>query len=131
MAMSQEHKAALAEGRRQARAIKSYLDALASRKPGRPVTKEGLEARLDKISRRLEEADNPLDELDLIQSRLDVQKALGEIEGARDLADLEKGFVEHAAAYSERKGISYTAWRQYGVPANVLRSAGIKETRRR
>ena len=44
---------------------------------------------------------------------------------------LELGFVEHAASYSDRKGVSYTAWREFGVPASVLRTAGIKETRRR
>lgn len=129
--MTEEHKAALAEGRKQARAIKSYLKAIASRKPGRPVTREGLESRLARISKKLEESDNPLEEIDLIQSRLDIESALADLEDARDLEDLEAGFVEHAAAYSDRKGISYTAWREYGVPAKVLRSAGIKETRRR
>lgn len=95
------------------------------------MTKEGLESRLDKISRKLEGVDDPLSEVELIQSRLDIEKALAELDDAADMADLESGFVEHAAAYSDRKGISYTAWREYGVPAKVLRSAGIKETRRR
>lgn len=131
MPMSEEHKAALAEGRQQARAIKAYLKAIASRKPGRPMTKDGLQSRLARISQKLGETDNPLDEIDLIQSRLDIERALAELEDADDMADLEAGFVEHAASYSERKGISYTAWRQYGVPARVLRTAGIKETRRR
>ncbi len=131
MPMSDEHKAALAEGRKQARAIKSYLRAIASRKPGRPVTREGLESRLAKVSQKLESADNPLDEVELIQSRLDIEKALADLEEAADMSELEAGFVEHAAAYSERKGITYTAWREFGVPASVLRSAGIKETRRR
>ena len=129
--MSEEHKAALAEGRKQARAIKAYLNAIASRKPGRPMTKQGLTSRLERINQKLEQADSPLDEIDLIQSRLDIEKGLAELEDAEDMAELEAGFVEHAAAYSERKGISYTAWREYGVPAKVLRSAGIKETRRR
>lgn len=129
--MSDEHKAALAAGRKQARAIKSYLRAIASRKPGRPVTREGLESRLAKASQKLEGADNPLDEVELIQSRLDIEKALADLEEAADMSELEAGFVEHAADYSERKGITYTAWREYGVPASVLRSAGIKETRRR
>ena len=131
MPMSEEHKAALAEGRKQARAIKSYLKAIASRKPGRPVTREGLQSRLDRITQKLEDTDDPLDEVDLIQSRLDIERALADLDETRDLAELESGFVEHAAAYSNRKGISYTAWREFGVPAKVLRSAGIRETRRR
>ena len=131
MSMSDEHKAALAEGRRQARAIKSYLNALAKRKPGRPVTKEGLDQRLVTVNRKLESSDNPLDRVDLIQDRLDIERAMTDLEESVDIEALAAGFVEHARPYSERKGISYTAWREYGVPAKVLREAGIKETRRR
>ncbi|MGD2060576.1 MAG: hypothetical protein PVF87_06910 [Acidimicrobiia bacterium] len=129
--MSEEHKAALAQGRKEARAIKSYLKALSNKKPGRPVTKESLDKRLQSVERKIEESDNPLDKVDLIQSKLDIEDALAELENAEDMESLEAGFVESAASYSERKGVSYTAWREYGVPAKVLRTAGIKETRRR
>jgi hypothetical protein len=37
--------------------------------------------------------------------------------------------VECAASYSERKGITWPAWREAGVSADVLRSAGVKRTR--
>jgi hypothetical protein len=131
MPMSEEHKAALAQGRKEARAIKSYLKALSNKRPGRPVTKESLDKRLQTVQRKIEESDNPLDKVDLIQSKLDIEDALAELEDAEDLESLEAGFVESAASYSERKGVSYTAWREYGVPAKVLRTAGIKETRRR
>lgn len=131
MAMSEEHKAALAKGRREARAIKAYLKALADRKPGRPVTKESLTKRLETVNRKIDESDDPLARVELIQSRIDIEQALSNLEEAEDLDALEADFVEHAASYSERKGISYTAWREYGVPAKVLRTAGIKETRRR
>lgn len=129
--MSEEHKAALAQGRKEARAIKAYLEALEARKPGRPVSKESLNKRIEKINQKLEETDNPLEEVDLIQSKLDIEKQLAELENAVDMETLEAGFIEHAKSYSDRKGVSYTAWREYGVPAKVLRSAGIKETRRR
>ena len=131
MAMSEEHKAALAQGRKEARAIKAYLEALEARKPGRPVSKESLNKRMEKINQKIEETDNPLEEVDLIQSKLDIEGQLAELENAVDMETLEAGFVEHAKSYSDRKGVSYTAWREYGVPAKVLRSAGIKETRRR
>ena len=129
--MSEEHKAALAQGRKEARAIKAYLEALEARKPGRPVSKESLNKRMEKINHKLEETDNPLEEVDLIQSKFDIESQLAELEDAVDMETLEAGFIEHAKSYSERKGVSYTAWREYGVPAKVLRSAGIKETRRR
>lgn len=131
MAMSEEHKEALARGRREARAIKAYLKALESRRPGRPVSKESLQKRLEKVNERLESAENPLETVDLIQTKLDIEKSLSEVENAQDMDSLETGFVENAASYSERKGVTYTAWREFGVPAKVLRSAGVKETRRR
>lgn len=129
--MSEEHKEALARGRREARSIKAYLQALESRRPGRPVSKESLQRRLDKVNQKLDSTDNPLESVDLIQSRLDIEKSMAEVENAQDIESLEKGFVDTAASYSERKGVSYTAWREFGVPARVLREAGIKETRRR
>lgn len=131
MPMTPEHKEALAQGRRESRAIKAYLDALESRKPGRPVSKDSLQKRLEKVNEKLESTVNPLETVELIQSKLDIEKALGEVENAKDMATLEAGFVENAASYSQRKGVSYTAWREFGVPAKVLREAGIKETRRR
>lgn len=131
MPMSDEHKEALAVGRRQSRAIKAYLNAIAARKPGRPLTKDSLTSRLETVQTKLEAADNPLDVVDLIQSRLEIEQALADLESSEDLDRLEAGFVEHVASYSDRKGITYTAWREYGVPAKVLRAAGIKETRRR
>ena len=129
--MSNEHKAALAQGRREARAIKAYLEALEARRPGRPVSKESLEKRMDKMNQKLEASGNPLEAVDLIQAKLDIEKALSELESSVDMGTLEARFVEHASSYSDRKGVSYTAWREFGVPANVLRAAGIKETRRR
>ena len=131
MEMTQEHKDALALGRKQAREIKAYLKAVEGKKRGRPVTKESLQQRLERIHEKIEQSDDPLKSVELIQIRLDVEEALAHIEEAVDLAALETGFVEHAKAYSERKGISYTAWREFGVPAATLRAAGVPETRRR
>ena len=131
MAMSEEHKDALAEGRRQSRAIKSYLGTIQAKKPGRPVTSESIEARLQRVANRLAATDDPLESVELIQLRLDLEAQLDRIGSAEKSAELEEGFVEYAKGYSDRKGISYPAWREIGVPAAVLRKAGIKETRRR
>jgi hypothetical protein len=131
MAMSDEHKAALAQGRKESRAIKAYLEALDAKKPGRPVSKDSLQRRLDKVNEKLGVTENPLEKVDLIQSKLDIEKAIDEVENTQDFTALESGFVENVASYSDRKGVSYTAWREYGVPAAVLKSAGINEARRR
>ena len=44
------------------------------------------------------------------------------------LSALEADFVSAARSYSERKGISYAAWRAVGVPPAVLKKAGISRT---
>ena len=131
MAMSEEHKAALARGRKEARAIKAYLRALDARKPGRPVTKESLEARLAGVNQKIAAADDPLKKLDLIQSRLNIEGALSDLDDAVNMDALEAEYVQYVGSYSRRKDISYTAWRMYGVPAATLKRAGVTETRRR
>lgn len=129
--MSEEHKAALAQGRAESRAIKAYLKALEAKKPGRPVTKESLEARLFAVNQKIDAVDDPLRKVDLIQTRLDIEDALEEVEMAVNLDELEAGFIEYAKPYSDRKGISYSAWRAMGVAPGTLKAAGIAETRRR
>jgi hypothetical protein len=129
--MSQEHKDALAEGRRQSRAIKAYLGAVKAKKPGRPVTRESIEARMQRVAGQLAASDDPLESVELVQLRLDLEAQLAQMGDSENMAELEKGFIDYAGGYSDRKGISYTAWREVGVPAAILRKAGIKETRRR
>jgi hypothetical protein len=125
MAMSEEHKAALAKGRREARAIKLYLEALGKRRPGRPVTPDSLKKKIADLTKKLTVEQDPLRAVELRQQRLDAEQALDRAQAAAEIDDLERGFVDHARSYSERKRISYAAWRQSGVPAAVLRKAGI------
>ena len=132
MAMSDEHKAALAQGRAESRAIKSYLAvATTPKKRGRPVTTASLEERIAGLDEKVRTEADPLARVDLIQARIDAQRALDDLETAADLEALEAGFTEYAPSYSERKGITWTAWREAGVSAATLRKAGIKQTRQR
>jgi hypothetical protein len=127
--MSKEHKAALAEGRDQGRAVRRYLEALEANKPkrGRKRSPDSMKKRLAAVEDEIAAAD-PLKRLHLVQERLDLQAALEASESTVDIAALEKEFVSAAATYSERKGISYSAWRELGVPSNVLDKAGISRT---
>jgi hypothetical protein len=129
MAMSEEHKAALTRGRRESRAIKAYLEALKSRRPGRPVTPESFQKRIESIDERLAAEADPLKQVELRQEKIDAESMLKEVESREDIDGLEKGFIGAAKSYSERKGITYTAWRQVGVPARVLKEARIARTR--
>lgn len=124
--MSDQHKAALAEGRDQGRAVRRYLEALELHRPkrGRKRTRETMERRRARIEVELEGAD-PLRRLQLTQERLDLEAELASLCAQVDLTGLEADFVRAAAGYSQRKGISYAAWRELGVEPSVLKRAGI------
>ena len=125
--MSDAHKAALAEGREQGRAVRRYLEALEAHKPkrGRKRTAESMKKRLVTIEDTLANAD-PLTRLHLIQERMDLEEELSSSDDGVDIAALEQAFVAAAEPYGRRKGITYTAWRALGVDASVLRGAGIR-----
>ena len=124
--VTDEHKAAMAEGRTQSRAIAAYLEALESHKPkrGRKRTPDSIDKRLVAIDKSLESA-NPIKRLSLIQERLDLLHEKEAMSGSVDLSQFEDDFVASARGYSERKGISYAAWRELGVPPAILKKAGI------
>lgn len=129
--MSNEHKAALAKGRAQGRAVRDYLAALEQgRKPGRKLDRATIEKRLPEVQSRIDDEPDPTKRVELIQKRLDLEERLVDMQDEPDLDALEKGFVDAAAEYSERRGISYSAWREAGVPAATLRDAGVRRTRR-
>lgn len=129
-AMSEEHKQAMAKGRRQARAVKNYLEALeVGRRDGRKPSADALRTRISDTTEAIEESESPIKRLELIQKRMDDEQALRELEAqerhADRIEDLEADFVEVAADYGQRKGITYKAWRELGVAAATLREAGI------
>jgi hypothetical protein len=124
--MSSAHKAALAEGRSQSRAVRVYLEALDANKPkrGRKRTPDSIKKRLSTIDNELQSAD-PLRSLNLRQERRDLEAAMEGLSATVDLGDIEKDFIAAAKPYGERKGISYGVWREAGVSAAVLKKAGI------
>lgn len=125
--MSDSHKAALAEGREQGRAVRRYLEALEAHKPkrGRKRTPESVQKRLEAIDEKLADAD-ALTRLHLVQERMNLENELAATDTSVDIQGLEDDFAAAAAPYGARKGITYAAWRQLGVDPAVLRKAGIK-----
>ncbi|MEY4175218.1 MAG: hypothetical protein RI900_2383 [Actinomycetota bacterium] len=124
--ISDQHKAAMAEGRVEGKVVRDYLDALRNSKgkPGRKRTVDSVSRRLASIEVELSDA-SPVRELELVQERMDLQLELEAMKSKVDPATLESGFVKVAASYSSRKGISYSAWRAVGVEPAVLKRAGI------
>ena len=127
--MTAAHKAALAEGRDEARAVKAYLEgieAAAPKKRGRKRTRDSMNKRLAAIAIALPEA-SALSRLQLLQEKSDLDRELASHDSA-STADLEaarKGFVKVAKSYAGRKGITYSTWRAAGVDSATLKEAGI------
>ncbi|MCC7077107.1 MAG: hypothetical protein IT198_08280 [Acidimicrobiia bacterium] len=127
--MSPEHKKAIAEGRAEGAAVKRYLEQLQVKgKPGRPVDPERAKKRLAKVDAQLREEANPLTRLELEQTRIDLQRKIEATGDSQDIDGLEAGFVKVAKSYAARKNISYQAFRKVGVPASVLKSAGVSRS---
>lgn len=124
--MTDDHKAALAVGRSESKAVRDYLEALKANKPkrGRKRTPESIARRLDTIDAELLDTD-PLGELKLIQERMDLQEELESMDTGVDITALEAEFITVAGSYSQRQGISYAAWREVGVDAAILKQAGV------
>jgi len=124
--MSDDHKRALARGRREGRIVRDYLDALRASKArrGRRRTAESMTTRLTAINTALVAA-AATDQLALLQERYDLLAELGTMGVNVDIAVYEEAFIDVAAGYGERHGIAYASWREVGVPAAVLRRAHI------
>ena len=124
--MSADHKAALAVGRNESRAVSSYLKALEANKPkrGRKRTAETVKSRLSKIDAEMRDAD-ALSMLNLRRSGSISRTSWRPCTQKSDLRSLEADFVKAAKGYSQRKGITYGVWRQSGVAPEVLKKAGI------
>ena len=124
--MTDEHKAANARARSENKAVSDYLDALETNRPrrGRKRTADAMRKRLEAIAEDLETA-SPIRRVQLVQERIDLEKSIVASAETVDISELEEGFVAVAVSYSGRKGITYSAWREVGVPASTLQRAGI------
>ncbi len=112
--------------RLSARPIKQYLEALETNKPkrGRKRTPDSITRRLERIDEEITTA-SPVKKLELTQERMNLSTELSNMQAPVDMSAIEDEFVAAAKAYGEHKGISYAAWREIGVPAAVLKRAGI------
>lgn len=124
--MDDQHKAKLAQGRNDARAVKGYLEFLENNKPkrGRKRTPESIEKRLGKIEQELPDAGS-LQRLAMLQEQEDLAAELETMGEVVDGTELRAAFVEAAARYGKSKGIKRSAFRKMGVDAKTLTEAGV------
>lgn len=128
-AITKAHKEALAAGRRESTAVRRYLEWLEDNRPkrGRRRTPESIAKRLAAIDDEYEST-SALKALQLAQERIDLTSELEALENQDDGSEARAEFVKYARAYAQRKGVSYAAFREVGVPAEVLREAGISRS---
>jgi hypothetical protein len=109
--------------RAETNAVAAYLTALQAPKvPAR--SRDAREKRRAQIEQWIAEERSPMREVELIQQRLDIDAQPAQIDQAARLPELEQAFVNVAASWAKRTGISAAALREVGVPASVLKRAG-------
>jgi uncharacterized Ntn-hydrolase superfamily protein len=128
--MSTDHKQKLAQGRNESRVVSRYLEAVTAGKGkrGRKRTPESISLQISRIDQEITEA-SAIRKLELTQRRSDLVAEKERLMARVDLTSVEKDFVKVAKSYSVRNGISYASFRALGVPADVLKKAGIPRTR--
>lgn len=119
----------MAAGRAEGKTVREYLEALQVNRPkrGRRRTPETIRKRLAAIDTELETADS-VERLKLVSERMHLESELLSLDAGIDISSLEAEFIKIAARYSERNKITYHAWREVGVSAQVLKAAGIRRT---
>lgn len=113
--------------------VRSYLSAIVNaNKPkprGRRPNTIGIDVKLTSVRQRLESETDAIKRLLLNQEIIDLEERKKQVEAEAEMSDptiYEAGFIEHAGAYAEANGISAKDFRAMGVPAKVIREAGIK-----
>ncbi len=129
-AMSADHKQKLAQGRNESRVVSRYLDAVVAGKGkrGRKRTPESISLQITRIDKEISAA-TAIRKLELTQRRADLVLEKERLLARVDLTSVEKDFVKVAKSYAARNGISYASFRSLGVPAEVLKKAGISRAR--
>jgi hypothetical protein len=129
--LSAAHKRALAEGRTMSATVDRYLSAVNTpKRRGRKVSKAALEQRLA-VARTKARSATGVEKVLAAQDVRDLQTRIANMSVASggDIKSLEAAFVKIAKRFGENRGIGYGAWRDAGVPAVVLKKAGVARTR--
>lgn len=131
--VTDEHKAAMKRGRQVSAVVDAYLKVVDQpKRRGRPISLDELNARRAKATDELAVSEG-LARLKLLQTIRDLEERISTLEqdNSSDLQALEQRFVEVGSEFAASQGIDYSTFRDYGVPADVLKRAGIRQTRRR
>lgn len=121
---TEEWKQASRAGHAQAKAINEYLAMLDV-----PQTRLPSEKLLHKLQGEMQ-SEKGVKKILAIQRFNDARmRLLLATSGGPGREEIELAFIEHVKPYSEKKGITYGTWREAGVPARVLKAAGLAQAR--
>ncbi|HEV2070148.1 MAG TPA: hypothetical protein VGR26_10170 [Acidimicrobiales bacterium] len=108
--------------------MRRYLSAVEIARPGKGTkrTSDAIGNRITKVDEMLVSAD-PLRRVHLTQERIELHAEYVRVTNgnAPDQSQLQRDFIRVARSYGDRNGITYAAWRQCGVDAEVLERAGV------
>jgi hypothetical protein len=101
------------------RAVDAYLQYVTT---GELPPPPNIDARLEVLDAKIANETRMFVKIQLLQEKRDLTTPTVDAEAVTE------GFVKHAGAFGERNGIAYVTWREMGVPAAVLKRAGLKAT---
>lgn len=120
-------KAARAQAREDTRIVREYLETcLIVNRRGPKRTPDRIQSMLATAEVKAETSSDVMAKLMALQEMHNLKAELARTMDAPDHSAAEAAFIAVGARYAARKGISYQAFRQTGVPAAVLRQAGIR-----
>lgn len=122
---------AMQTGLRQAKVVRRYLEIISNEESHHERrSPEFLAAKLAETEEKIRTTDDVMVRLEAIQYRANLEERIAAAVAPPARDEAEADFIEVAAEYGQRKGISYPTWRAFGVPASVLQKAGITRTLR-
>lgn len=108
--------------------VKRYLELQSPRlrRRGSPADLGATREQLELVEAEIPLTVDPLTRVLLHQRAIDLKAKLEEMETTEaDFEQIEEEFIENVARWAEQKKISYSALREAGVPAQILRKAGM------
>jgi hypothetical protein len=118
-----------ARRRSNTRTVDAYLTALERDRLRGTRSPERIQAKLDALEAELSDDPAPYRRVVAIQERMDLETELRSALAKSDLPEREAAAIEVLGEWADAKGVSYAALREGGIPAHVLKAAGITRTR--
>lgn len=124
--------AAVTAAKIEATRISLYLRALEKKQkgPGQKRNPAVLAKRIEQAQAQVK-ARTGLARLQAVQRLRNFQRQATDPAMNGNFGRFEKNFIASAKSYGARNNIDYGTWRHCGVPASVLKQAGIAQTRER